>query len=752
MGGLFRPRTLLPGFLLPFLAGALPLPAQDDDRDEREAPEVRSLDFRGVRAVDEDELRESIATRATRCRSLLLQPLCWVSDADLFVEKQYLDRTELRRDILRMRLFYWRRGYREATVDTTVGRRDDGVAIRFRVREGRPTLVSSVSVLQSDSALSDRQISGSMLLRAGEPLDLLALDSSLVLLRNALWNEGYADAEIRDTVIANDSLLTGAVRIEVNPRWQAQVGEIRVRGNRKVAERTIRNSLSFRVGDVYRRDDVMESQRSLYSSNLFSHAVIIVPPQGDSIKIIEITVQEAPLREARASAGFNTVDFFQVEGRFTNYNFYGRARRLDIRGVVGNLLASTLNGEGFFRDVTPPTLGERGENAFLRPNWQGGVSVTQPWFGSSRNTLGGELFAHRRSAPGIFIDRGYGGALSFTRNLANRAPASITYRYESTEVEAGDVYFCVNYGVCELATVGALRARNALSPLALSIFTDRTNDPLDPRVGYSARADAEHASAFTASDYRYNRVAAEAAIYRPIGRRNVLAARARIGWVGPLRSTVDAVGAAISGDADERILHPRRRFYAGGSQSVRGYGENQLGPRILVIDPERLTDSALGNPCTDASLADGTCDPNVVGSSAFQPRALGGTSLLEGSVEFRFPVWKELSGAVFVDGAFVGQGALGDVTEGAGAITPGVGIRYRSPVGPIRVDLGFRPRLAERLSVITEVTDADGARRIVRLRTAKRYDPLGDPLDEEPSGISKLLERLTLHLSIGQAF
>ena len=57
------------------------------------------------------------------------------------------------------------------------------------------------------------------------------------------------------------------------------------------------------------------------------------------------------------------------------------------------------------------------------------------------------VFAHRRSEIGIFIDRGYGAQATFTRQLAERAPASLTYRYEVTRVEAGDIYFCTNYGV-----------------------------------------------------------------------------------------------------------------------------------------------------------------------------------------------------------------------------------------------------------------------------------------------------------------
>jgi outer membrane protein assembly factor BamA len=213
--------------------------------------------------------------------------------------------------------------------------------------------------------------------------------------------------------------------------------------------------------------------------------------------------------------------------------------------------------------------------------------------------------------------------------------------------------------------------------------------------------------------------------------------------VKSLASTAEATGT----DADNTgatVLHPRKRFYAGGSQSVRGYGENQLGPRILTIDPQELIDAG----CTAGSITGGTCDPNVVGSGEFQPRPTGGTSLIEGSVELRFPVWKKLYGAVFVDGAFVGSGPFEDVTKGTGAVTPGFGARYLSPVGPIRVDLGVRPTLREDLSVITEVRDpVTGGRSIVKLETPMRYDPV-----EGGSGFRQILNRLTLHLSIGQAF
>ena len=722
------------------------LRAQDD---ERESPRVVKLDFVGNRAVPDGELEDAVATESSRCKSILVQPFCWVTKSPLFYERKYLDRLELRRDVLRLRVYYWRQGWREARVDTVVAKRKDGVAVTFRITEGEPTRVSSVRVRQlGDSAvLSDRDIERRMRLRAGDPVSLPKLDTSLVRLREALAERGYADADVRSDTIAIDSARqTAAVRVTVDPKWLATVAEVRVSGNEKVTERTVRRSLTIKPGDIYRREEILASQRRLYESNLFRQAVIVIPPFGDSAKIVEVSVREAPFNETRTSVGFNTADFVQAEERYTRYNFLGGARRLDLRGVVGNLLARQLNGSFVFQDVVRNMTDEE-RDRFLRPTWQLSAEFAQPWLGSPRNSFGVSAFAHRRSIPRVVVDRGFGASISFTRQLAMRAPASLSYRFETTEVEASDVYFCVNFGICERATISVLKGRRELSPVALSFFTDRTNDLFFPTSGYTTRLDAEHASAATLSDFRYNRASGEATKYFRFGlfgaRRAVLATHLRAGWVRSLGGNAEALG--VRGADDLALVHPRKRFYAGGAQSVRGYGENQLGPLVLTVDPEKLkedreVDGTTVAGCTDASIADGSCDPSGVPSTDFVPRPTGGTALMEASVEYRFRLWRELGGAVFLDGAFVGSGALEDVAKGRGALTPGVGVRYYSPAGAIRVDIGWRPTLEQELTVITQTGSGNDA-RIVQLATPKLYQPL-----------SGVLDHLTLHLSIGQAF
>jgi outer membrane protein insertion porin family len=148
----------------------------------------------------------------------------------------------------------------------------------------------------------------------------------------------------------------------------------------------------------------------------------------------------------------------------------------------------------------------------------------------------------------------------------------------------------------------------------------------------------EHAGVIWGGAYRFFKISGEAKRYYDLGWDTVFAARLKLG-LG------DAIGAK-----DRFPLF--ERFYAGGENSVRGYGRRRLGP---------LSDSN---------------DP------------LGGLSLLEGSIELRRPIWKDFGGAVFID---FGQVALRpfDVRIANLNFSSGFGVSYKSPVGPVRLDIGI---------------------------------------------------------------
>lgn len=174
---------------------------------------------------------------------------------------------------------------------------------------------------------------------------------------------------------------------------------------------------------------------------------------------------------------------------------------------------------------------------------------------------------------------------------------------------------------------------------------------------------------------------------------------------------------------------------------MRGFGENQLGPRVLTISGKTL--SAKNTIAACRSGVDMTvCNPNVdsLANRDFVPRPLGGNVVVEGSAELRFPIWKNLSGAGFVDAGYVAQRLNPALPKSKAAVTPGIGIRYLTRVGPVRVDLAMSPARSEFLPVVTEQV-VNGEVRLVNVKDNRLYAPA-----------KGLMNRLHLHLSIGEAF
>ena len=716
------------------LLTAGPLPAQDGPLED-ESPRVERVAILGVTGVDMRELRDGLVTQASRCRNIFFKPFCLFTDAGFFVERHDLDRKAIPQDELRIRVHLWRRGWRHSTVATRIEPRGSGVQVVFDVNQGPATRVTAVDLRQTDTVLSRRQIRNSRPLEVGDPVDVLEMDSTRFRLLEALWEKGYGDAQVRDTARLVDTL-SAVLEVVIDPGRRTTVAEVVVEGNVKVSDNTVREAIPLRAGKLYRPGMVAESQRSLHLTGMFQQTTVDVPEVRDTAKTVIVGVREAPFRSIRGRVGFTTFDFIQTQLHFTQYNWLGDGRRLDLTGTLGRLLASQLNGTFPFDETETTSASGASEEAFLRPTWQASALITQPAFPAASNSIGLGAFTHRRVEPGVVVDQGYGANFIFTQALAHRAPLSLVYRFERNEVLAGEVYFCVNYGICDDPTIDVLQGVQSLSPLSISGYMDRVDDELVRSSGYTVRLGLEHASDVTFSSFNYNRADAEVTRDLQLGRAT-LAARVRGGWVRAL-------------GGDDEILHPTTRFYAGGARSVRGFAENQLGPRILTVDPTLLLDSEDEDEppiCTIAQLVSGDCDPNPLSSADFDPRPVGGTRLVSASIEYRRPVWGNFIGAIFVDGARVSDPALENTGEAQSAITPGFGVRYRSPVGPVRVDIGIKPARKEELGVITELT-VNGETRLVRLDIPKEYDPV----EAKGGFLSELTSRLTLHLSLGEAF
>ena len=739
-------RALLATLLL--AAAPVEARAQASGRaDPRDSIDVGSLVFDGAKAVSPADLRLVIFTRTSSCRLILLAPLCNLTPSLLLVDRRRTTREALGEDITNLRVYYYRRGYREAQVDTVLTPAKHGtMRVTFRIVEGEPTRVASLVVTQRTPVLTPAELEEAILLREGEPLSLIALDTTLARLRDAAWNHGYGDVQLDTSVPRPDASRLVPVRIDVDPRYLTRVGDVTFEGNHTLGDATLRRALLLRPGELYTRDALLESERRLFQSPALSRALVVTPVAGDSVKHVSIAVTETPAHSASATVGFNTIDFIQAAAEL-RHNALGSGRWLELRAAAGNLLGEQLNGRAIFRQAVPD--GAPDASLFLRPTYQGSLVLTQPWIAGPRTSASLTIFAGRRALSGIVVDEDAGATLGVVRELAIRLPVGLNYRIETTRVLGGGVYFCSGYGICDDATAQALTRSQRLAPVGASAWIDRADDLEAPSRGYTAVVDVEHASTATGSTFAHNRASADASYYRPLGAREgasgsatqmVLALHGRAGWVRPLDDRA-ALGVGGSGAG---ILHPRARFYAGGMQSVRGFAENELGPRVL----QARRASLLAAGCTDTTIADGSCDPSGVPSNELFPRPTGGSSVIEGSIELRVPLMNQLGAVAFLDGAYVGTAGLEIAARGKGAITPGAGLRYRSVLGVLRLDVGLRPVGSESLPVVAAVADGAGGERIVRLAKEKSYSPV----DPSPGVLRSIGRRLVVHFAMGQAF
>ncbi len=746
-----RARAAAPPVILTLVLGALAWSAAPAwGQAGRE--EVASLRFRGNDAVRSAELELAIVTRPTRCQSAALLPFCWLG-AGFAKDEYYRSPRQFPLDVARIQVFYYQRGYREAVVDTVVTPAgEDRVDVTFVIDERRPVLIDSLGFEGLEELPGDlaRQLLTDLPVARGDPLDLGALDAARSVMEGRLRESGYAHADILLRRFVPAGSYTSEVVFDVYPGPLARFGAITVEGNEQVEETVIRRMLPFREGSRYRREAIFEGQRNLFGLEILRQADIQqdLQHQPDTLVPIHVRVAEGNQHRVRTGVGWSTAECLSTEARWSSRNFLGGARRLQLRGRVAGLLVDE------FRD---PLCPQAGTGEFARTNWLASADFTQPFVFSARNSLTAGIYAERQSLQDVFVREALGVNLAISRSIGRGAFLTASYRPQLGRLGASEIFFCTSYLVCDPLDIDALQSANTLSPVGLGTSRDRVNQPLNPSRGHRLLLELEHASRITGSDFAYDRAIAEAALYHEVG-STVLAGRLRGGWLdpGPFR------GDAGSGLAGRGIAHPQKRFYAGGANSVRGFAQNQLGPRVLTVDVRQLVEPRGELPplCSPLAVLDRRCDAGGLADGEFQPRPAGGSTLLEGGVEARFPLLSALlQGAAFLDFGQVFAEDAGPSLRGL-QWTPGVGVRYLSPIGPLRVDVAYRTEGGEDLRVITSAVrplepgeDPSSLRtvlddqwviedRLVLLTPTVRYG----------ESDSWSWQRFQIHLSIGQAF
>ncbi|HET7620315.1 MAG TPA: BamA/TamA family outer membrane protein [Gemmatimonadaceae bacterium] len=703
--------------------------------------EINGVGFTGNSHFRDSELGNAIVTTPSSwARRVLGIPLG---------ARHCLDSLELQRDAVRLRLFYRQRGYYKTTVETSVTPVSQrAVKVGFAVHEGPPVIVDSLVVAGLDSlAPRPRELLERRLfaLRGGV-YNKLRLQTAIDTTVDWLQNLGYAHAvqPLRDITVNNESDLA-SIQLTFITGPIAHIGRVDFELSAldegaapEIDSGTVRKLLSFHEGDLYRQNELLRTQRDLYGLETYRRVNVELLPDSlqpsDTSLTVLVRLGESRMNSMRLGAGWATLDCARTQARFTDRNFRGAARRLELNARLSHIGLCTGN----VRD--DPFSGQL--------NYFTSATLRLPALFGPRNIPSFTIFSERASEYRTYIrTTPIGGAAQITRDLSPRItrpglPLTLGYQVEYGRTEAGQAVFCQLFNRCSVADIDRLQQNSSLQVVSAVLLRDRTNSIFDPSRGSQLHFELRtgYTSVDTGGGSLFNRVLAEASIYRPTSDRSVIAAR--------LEAATVLEGFSLEGATS--FVPPQQRLYAGGPNSVRGYSQNLLGPVVYIVD-ESQTHMEAGRAVVDSAARVRQYSPT------------GGNTLVVGNLEWRVrpPFLSDaLQFAAFVDAGIVWDRGRKDAPKVGLSdvrVTPGIGLRVNSPVGPFRIDLAYNRYPLSQGAVYYLGSD----------NTLRCVSPPDTPVDGTQVGPTftescpqsytpvqngSFFNRLTFNFSIGQAF
>ena len=568
--------------------------------------QIASIHFTGVEQIDEGALKGALQTREGS----------WIP----WGRKRYFERRVFEADLKRIEPFYHDRGFPDARVssfDVALNDAQDKVSITINISEGEPIRLAAVELDGFDVlAEGDRKaLQDSLDPLVGEPIDRIRIRAARDRALNELRDHGYPHADVtlaeRDAGPRQRRLI-----FQANPGVLAHFGNIEIAGYMSVDDNTIRRQLTFKSGDLFSLREMRESQRQLYGLELFEF-VNVEPDETVAVTSpevpVRVTVAEGKQQRVTFGIGYGSEEQARARIRWDHVNFLGDARHAGLEAKWSSL--------------------DRG----VRTDYQ------EPFFLTSHFSLSFEGQAWQANEPVYLLDS-LGGRVTLLHQADTRNAWSISfsdeYQRSSVTPEALEDLSLRD----ELIALGLDPVdgefTGTLSMLAFEASRNTSDSLLDAHSGYVLEGRLEQVGGWLPGTFNYWSVTTEARHYLPVGRSLILASRVQAG-------TIDALGDL------QRNVPFYKRYFLGGSSSIRGWGRFEVGPT-----------SGFGLP-------------------------IGGFSMFEASSEARFPVVGKFAAVAFLDVGNVWSRSWDfNLDDMRYAIGPG--LRYMTPVGPARVDVGFQ--------------------------------------------------------------
>lgn len=617
-----------------------------------------------------------------------------------------LDFHILSQDVSALTQYLRGQGYSRARVDHEVETDPDTgeVTVAYIINEGRTVFVRSID-FEGNENIPDGDLSRAMstrtrwwFIRKGT-FDEAQFRADLNRIRTLYRSRGFLDATVESDIDYSDDGSEMFITVKVTEGQQYLIGEITLSGPLAFPEREIRDQIEISSGDPFDnsmiREDIDRVYRFYYDKGYIDADINLSHRYNADTDRMDINYEIDPRnvvyvgrvnvigntktqdkvvrREIRLYPGerYDGEKLRRSKQRIYDLGFFEdvfidtvSTDTADVKDL-NVTVKETKTGEfsfgggyssvdaflGFVQvrqrnfDITNfPTftgggqdLVIRGEIGSARTNYR--LSWTDPWIFDYPYLFGFDVY---RSEHDKFSDSGYdydetrtGGALRLGKEITDELSTSLRYNLE--EVKIGSVSDNASQALKDE------QGKNTLSRLEWSVAWDTRDNRFSPKDGWLTGFSLENAGGFMGGDKNFVKGYVHGSYYHGIIDRVILELRGRVGMVESY------------GSSDTVPVY--ERFFAGGATTIRGYDQRAVGPR----------------------------------DSEERHIAVGGQSLLIGNAEVSFPVYKELiRGAVFYDIGTVGADKYdifkntGDYKSGAG-----LGVRVRTPIGPVRLDYGY---------------------------------------------------------------
>ena len=655
-------------------------------------PVVSAVELEGTRPLDTDPLTEQLATTES---SLLLGVFPRVFEYSTY------DRAVLTKDLERTERWLRARGYYEAKVRATrvVHTDEHLVRVEIEVALGDPVTVRRLD--PSGLALLPIDVAGPAVaaidLREGDVFDEDRFESDKRNLLRALADGGFAFAKVtgKATVDIAHHAVDVAYTVELGPR--SRFGAITISGLGEIPVGPVLDTLDIHAGSPYSAAEVEDAKKALFNLGVFTSVDITEDKSRPETAIVPLAVSVRPskLRTVRLGGGarFDVLRLSNhLRAGWEDRNFLGGLRRFSVEARPALTYFPTRIPSGQqplwapFR-VLPEfhLLTSLRQPSLFEARTAGFVSVEYNLFPVLYPIPAGE---DPKNEPVL-------GYHEFTTAIgAERALWS--HHLTLTPSYNWQAYFPFSYRGDAASDLEDVRVSY---PELVSVL-DFRDDPIEPTRGVylsNSLQVAGYVFQGTVSDVRV-RPEIRAYTRGALGKRSVFAARLGFGFLFPgnygatlNQTTQDGVAAEVN-PKDPEVMRDQqklllRAFYSGGPNSNRGYPLREVGPHgpIGFQIPSGLN---------AANCSTVTADLSTLPSGCVRP--LGGLTLWELSLETRFPITGDLGGVLFVDASDVTR-EVTHIRLNVPHISPGFGLRYLTPVGPFRVDVGFRPPYLQQL-------------------------------------------------------